>query len=142
MDDAATGEKLMTAEQNKDLISKTWNALLGGDLKLAMNNFADNISWLVPGNLPGASGLKRGKDEIAAFMRGVSTTFPEGLKTEFRRVYCDGDTVIVELTNRGKTARGKQYENEYCFVFEIEGGKIRRIREYVDTQKAHDLLFG
>jgi ketosteroid isomerase-like protein len=33
------------------------------------------------------------------------------------------------------------YENEYCFVFEIEGGKIRRIREYVDTQKAKELLF-
>jgi ketosteroid isomerase-like protein len=37
-------------------------------------------------------------------------------------------------------ANGKDYENEYCFVFEIESGKIRRVREYVDTQKAKDLM--
>jgi ketosteroid isomerase-like protein len=35
---------------------------------------------------------------------------------------------------------GKFYENEYCFVFELENGN-RRIREYVDTQKAKELLF-
>src|SRR5205807_10262051 len=56
--------------------------------------------------------------------------------SEVRKVYCDGDTVIVELTNRGKVSNGKNYENEYCFVFELENDKIRRIREYVDTQKA------
>lgn len=131
----------MTAEQNKELVTKTWSAFGSGDLKTAFANMSDNVSWLVPGSMPGVSGLKRGKDEITKFVSGIGTTFPEGLKSEFRKVYCDGDTVVVELTNRGKTARGKQYENEYCFIFEIEDGKIRRIREYVDTQKAKELLF-
>ncbi len=49
--------------------------------------------------------------------------------------------MIVELTNRGKVSNGKNYENEYCFVFELENDKIRRIREYVDTQKAKEILF-
>jgi hypothetical protein len=71
----------------------------------------------------------------------VAGTFPEGLQSEISKMHCDGDTVIVELTNRGKTANGKLYENEYCFVFELESGKIRRIREYVDTKKAFDILF-
>jgi ketosteroid isomerase-like protein len=44
------------------------------------------------------------------------------------------------LTNRGKVSNGKQYENEYCFVFELENGKVRRIREYVDTQKFADTV--
>ena len=61
--------------------------------------------------------------------------FPNGLACEIHRVYGDGDTVILELTNRGKLANGKDYENEYCFVFEVENGKVRRVREYVDTQK-------
>jgi uncharacterized protein len=101
---------------------------------------ADNVSWLVPGNTP-TSGLKRGKEEILKFMSGFSQAFPEGMKIEIRKTYCDGDTVILELTNRGKVSNGKNYENEYCFVFELENDKIRRIREYVDTQKAKDLLF-
>jgi ketosteroid isomerase-like protein len=131
----------MTAEEKKELVTGTWNALAKGDIKGAFANMSDNVSWLVPGNLPEVSGLKRGKDEILKFMSGVGDTFPEGLKSEIRKVHCDGDTVVVELTNRGKVRNGKQYENEYCFVFELEEGKIRRIREYVDTQKAREILF-
>jgi ketosteroid isomerase-like protein len=131
----------MTAEEKKELVTRTWAAFGKGDIKGAFANMSDDVSWLVPGNLPGVSGLKRGKDEILKFMSGVGDTFPEGLQSEIRKVHCDGDTVVVELTNRGKVRNGKQYENEYCFVFELEDGKIRRIREYVDTQKARDILF-
>jgi len=130
----------MTAEEKKDLVTRTWSAFGKGDIKGAFANMDDNVSWLVPGNAPGVSGLKKGKDEILKFMSGVGAVFPEGLKSEFRRIYCDGDTVIVELTNRGKVSNGKQYENEYCFVFELENGKVRRIREYVDTQKFVDTV--
>jgi uncharacterized protein len=131
----------MSAEQNKELVTKTWQALAGGDIKTAFNNMADNVSWLIPGNGP-VSGLKRGKEEIMTFMSGIGQVFPEGLKSEIRKTYADGDAVIIELTNRGKVSNGKFYENEYCFVFEVENGKIRRIREYVDTQKAQSILFG
>jgi uncharacterized protein len=131
----------MTAEEKKALVTRTWDAFGKGDIKSAFANMSDNVSWLVPGNLPGVSGLKRGKEEILKFMSGVGDTFPEGLQSEIRKVHCDGDTVVVELTNRGKVRNGKQYENEYCFVFELEEGKIRRIREYVDTQKAREILF-
>ena len=130
----------MNAEQNKELVRQTWAAFGKGDIKAAFANMTDNVSWLVPGNMPGTSGLKKGKDEILKFMSGVGGVFPEGLKSEFRKVHCDGDTVIVEMTNRGKARNGNDYENEYCFVFELEGGKIRRIREYVDTQKFVDTV--
>jgi ketosteroid isomerase-like protein len=131
----------MSAEANKELVQKTWTAFGSGDIKTAFANMADNVSWLVPGNTPGVSGLKRGKDEILKFMAGVGQVFPEGLKSEINRAYADGNVVILELTNRGKVSNGKQYENEYCFVFELEDGKIRRIREYADTQKAKEILF-
>jgi uncharacterized protein len=99
---------------------------------------SDEISWLIPGNLE-ISGLRKGKAAILEFARNAAKIFPGGLKSDLNRVYADGDTVIVEMTNRGKVFNGKDYENEYCFVFEIEAGKIRRVREYVDTQKAKDL---
>jgi len=135
-------ESNMTNEQKKELVTQTWTAFGQGDVKTAFANMSDNVSWLIPGSIPGVSGLKRGKDEILKFMAGVGASFPEGLKSEIRRTYCDGDAVILELTNRGKVSNGKNYENEYCFIFELEDGKIRRIREYVDTQKAKDILFG
>lgn len=129
----------MNVEQNKALVTQTWNALVQGDVKAAFANMSDEVSWLIPGNLP-VSGLKKGKAGIVEFLRGAAKLFPNGLKSEIHRVYGDGDVVIVELTNRGKLGNGRDYENEYCFIYEIEGGKIRRIREYVDTQKVKDLM--
>lgn len=129
----------MTVDQNKAIVTQTWQALVKGDIKSAFANMSDEVSWLIPGKLP-VSGLKRGKPAVLDFLSSAANMFPKGLASEIRRVYGEGDVVIVELTNRGKLANGRDYENEYCFIYEIEGGKIRRIREYVDTQKAHDLM--
>ncbi len=130
----------MSVEANKQLVTSTWGAFVKGDIKAAFANMSDEVSWLIPGNLSNLSGLRKGKPAILDFARSAAKTFPNGLETHINRVYGDGDTVILELTNRGKLASGKDYENEYCFVFEVEGGKIRRVREYVDTQKAKDLM--
>ena len=74
-------------------------------------------------------------------MGSIGAVLPEGMQAEITRAYADGDTVILEVTNQARVSNGKSYQNEYCFVFEVENGKIRRIREYTDTQKANDILF-
>jgi uncharacterized protein len=130
----------VSVETNKQLVKSTWEAFVKGDIKTAFSNMSDEVSWLIPGNLNNLSGLRKGKAAILEFARNAAKTFPNGLQTQINRVYGDGDTVIIELTNRGKLANGRDYENEYCFVFEVEAGKIRRVREYVDTQKAHELM--
>ncbi len=86
----------MATEQNADMVTKAWTALVKGDADAALANMSDEISWVIPGHLPGVSGLKRDN--------------------------------------------GKPYENEYCFVYEIENGKIRRIREYVDMLTVKETL--
>jgi len=130
----------MSVEANKQMVTSTWQAFVKGEIKTAFANMSDEVSWLIPGNLSSLSGLRKGKPAILEFARNAAKTFPNGLQTQINRVYGDGDTVILELTNRGKLANGRDYENEYCFVFELEGGKIRRVREYVDTQKAKELM--
>jgi len=130
----------MAAEQSAEFVRKTWQDLIGGRVDAALANMADEVSWLIPGNIPNVSGLKRGKEEVRKFVAGIGQTFPQGLQTEIRKTFATGDAVIIELTNRGKAFNGKDYENEYCFVFELEAGKIRRIREYVDMHKVVQML--
>ncbi len=129
----------MSIEQNKEIARKTWEAAVKGDIDTATANISDEVSWLLPSSVNPGGPLK-GKQAVAGFFKSLGTAFPGGLKTEIRRVYGDGDTVLMELTNRGQTAKGKQYENEYCFVLEFEGGKIRRVREYTDTAKVKEIF--
>jgi uncharacterized protein len=129
----------MSVEQNKQIARNTWEAAVKGDADTAMANLSDEVSWMLPASVNPGGPLK-GKQAVAGFIKGLSTAFPSGLKTEIRRVYGDGDTVVMELTNRGQTAKGRQYENEYCFVLEFEGGKVRRVREYTDTAKVKEIF--
>jgi hypothetical protein len=131
----------MTAEQNKEMVTKTWRAFITGDLDTALANMSDEISWVIPGNLKSVSGLKRGKQAVRDFGSNISRAFPQGLNSEIAKVHAAGDdTVIIELTNHGKAANGKDYRNEYCFVFELENGKVRRVREYVDLLTVKETL--
>jgi ketosteroid isomerase-like protein len=129
----------MSAEQNKEIARKTWEAAVRGDVDAATANLSDEVSWLLPSSVNPGGPLK-GKQAVAGFIKGLSTAFPGGLKTEIRRVYGDGDTVVMELSNSGQTAKGRQYDNEYCFVLEFEGGKVRRVREYTDTAKVKEIF--
>lgn len=132
----------MNAEQNKELVTRTWQAFIKGDVDTALANMSDEISWVIPGNLQGVSGLKRGKAAVREFGSNVGRAFPQGLTSDINKVHAAGDTVIVELTNHGKAANGKDYRNEYCFIFELENDKIRRVREYVDLLTVKETLLG
>ena len=129
----------MSTEANKELVTATWKSFVKGDLKAVFANMSDDISWLIPGDIPNLSGLRKGKAAVIDFARQAAKMFPNGLTSDIHRVYADGGTVIVEMTNRGKFAGGGDYLNDYCFVFEVEAGKIRRVREYVDTKRVTDL---
>lgn len=124
----------------RELVATTWGAIVRGDVKAAFAVMSDDVTWSIPGALPGISGVKVGKAQIIDVLRRIAKTFPGGLTSDVRRLYADGDAVIIEMTNRGTTASGRSYVNEYCFVFEVEKGRIRAIREYVDTQKAAEFF--
>ena len=132
----------MTIEANKDLVKRTWQMLLGGNPEGALANFSDDVTWWINGKLDGVSGMKKGKEAVRAFLGGVTQAFPAGLKTEIKKAYGDGDTVIVELVNRGTSATGKAYENEGCFDVRARGRKdprdprVHRPREVEDRALA------
>ena len=47
-----------------------------------------------------------------------------------------GELTRRNPTDRGKsgTKSGKRYDNEYCWVYRLSGGKIVEINEYLDTE--------
>ena len=52
----------------------------------------------------------------------------------------DGEHVVVEAQGRATTKRGQPYNNEYCFLYRLSGGKIVEVTEYLDTRLAGAVL--
>ena len=49
----------MTIEANKDLVKRTWQTMLGGNVEGALANFSDDVTWFITGKLEGVSGIKK-----------------------------------------------------------------------------------
>lgn len=52
----------------------------------------------------------------------------------------ENDHVVVQFTMKCKTKAGKDYINDYLFLFKCENGKIARFQEYWDSKQAYDIL--
>ena len=132
----------MGTPENKRVVKEYFERVSAGDPN-ALDALADDVAWWVP---PGSdmAGLYEGKDAvIGLFMKGMtlySQTDPMRVRVE--ELIGEADTVCAQVVIEAKTAKGREYRNHYHFVFKLRDGKIRAVKEYVDTQYAHDVLFG
>jgi ketosteroid isomerase-like protein len=124
----------MDAATNKKIVKDTWDAFWRGDIEAGVANMSDDIAWFTPG-ANAMAGWKRGKDAIRQFRFNELGVFRE-LKRDVIGIYGDGDTVIMEVKATGRLNNGEPYDNAGCVVWVLENGKIKQVRQYVDTQKA------
>jgi ketosteroid isomerase-like protein len=129
------------AAENKKLIETYFERIRTGDPKLP-ELLADDVTWWVP---PGSDmgGLYEGKAKVLELMgRGVGLYDPtQPMTIDLQGMVAEGSSVCVQCVLSARTAKGRNYRNHYHFVFELERGKIRAVKEYVDTKYAHDVLF-
>jgi len=131
----------MKAGSGKQLVVQAREAFATRDPGRVRAVFAPDAEWLAPpGNatalaLDGTHHLI-GRDRIVQFLTSeFGSVFVAGVSIDFRGIYADGDTVIVEERMQATLAHGGRYDNDYCFIFELEDGLIKRVREYMDTQR-------
>jgi ketosteroid isomerase-like protein len=63
-------------------------------------------------------------------------------KIEVRSMIGEGSWVAAETTGRGTLRNGNHYENQYVFIIQVEGDKVRFLREYMDSDYAHSVSAG
>ncbi len=132
----------MGVVENKKIVLGFVEALSSGNLDAVKAALADDATWWIPGSLP-VSGTHQGKKGIFEDFLGKAASLfqPNSLSIQVRNTIGEGDYVAVEWVARGKSAKGKNYENYYHLMFEVKNGKIQAIREYVDTLYAKEVLF-
>jgi len=84
--------------------------------------------------------------ERAALVGGLAQKFPEGLTlTPHRLIEQDGAAddglVAVETEGFGRHMGGRLYQNRYCWVLSVRGGRITEVREYCDTFHGFDVFY-
>jgi ketosteroid isomerase-like protein len=52
----------------------------------------------------------------------------------------EGDRVAVEAAGSTRLADGRVYENTYHILFQFRNGRIRMVKEYLDSKRAADIF--
>lgn len=130
----------MTAAENKQLLKTAFDAWGTGDIRPLIDAMADDVAWTVSGH-NSWSGTFTGKDSVRRDLLGpLGAQFDGTYTSTASRFVAEDDVVVVETRGSVATKAGARYDNKYCFVFRLTGGRIREITEYMDTQLVAEVL--
>jgi uncharacterized protein len=122
-------------DRNEKLVRTFFETLSTGDLERVRPMLHEDATWTVMASgIPGA-GEKRGDkgiiDEFLAPVRGI---FEDGdPKVAIVNLVSKGRLVAAETRGVGRLKNGTPYNNAYSWMIEIDDGKIRALREYMDS---------
>ena len=124
----------MTAtETNRALIAKAFAGLERGDPSDFLPLFAEDIEWRVMGSSVWSK-HERGLADVERKLVGPLLARISGPYRNIPElILADGDHVVVLARGDAETVEGGRYDNDYCFVFRMAGGRIVEVREYLDT---------
>jgi ketosteroid isomerase-like protein len=126
----------MSELTNKQIIQNIFGELAKGNSKLFVETMADDFRWILPGTNQWSRTFD-GKNAVLTELFGMlSSTLTGPVITTAQRIIADGDYVVVEAHGQSTTKAGNPYNNKYCFVFRLAGGKLKEVTEYMDTKLA------
>jgi ketosteroid isomerase-like protein len=115
---------MMSTEENIRTVRNVFAALDSASKQDLLSLAAEDIEWIIPG-----------RDwPLAAVLRKAS----EALETAYKQppeFLAQGDRVFVVGVATGKIkATNKAFRDDWVFDITVRDGKVKRIREYIDTQ--------
>jgi ketosteroid isomerase-like protein len=124
----------MSTQENVQVVKDFFAAMGRGDKQGLLALSADDIEWIIPGENWPLAGTHRGHAGLAAVLQKASetveTSFPE--PPEF---VAQGDRVLVVGVATGKIkATNRTFKDHWVFAITVRNGKVKKIREYIDTQ--------
>jgi uncharacterized protein len=124
----------MSVEENVQIVKDFFAAMGGSNKQALLALVAEDIEWIIPGEDWPLAGTHRGHTELAAVLQKASeeveTAYPE--PPEF---VAQGNRVLVVGVATGKIkATNKPFKDDWVFDITVRDGKVKNIREYIDTQ--------
>jgi len=131
----------MTSDASKAVVRRWFEAVEAGAADLS-EMLAEDVRWWVPPGSP-LGGTYEGKAAVLGLMSSGIDRYDAAtpLRIEVVSILAEGERVAAEVVLEARTARGEDYRNHYHFAFRVAGGKLREVREYVDTRYAQQKLF-
>lgn len=124
----------METDVSRRLVLDYFQAVASGDNPVLANVLADDVEWIPPPSAP-LDGPFRGREIVLEAMHRAGERFFDlaSARAQIRKLVAEGDTVVVLYSFCCTASNGRDYANEYVWVFTCAGGRIVRMEEHSDT---------
>lgn len=134
------GVKAMPTEENRRIVAAVFAGLERADAAAFLDAMAQDFTWIIEGQSK-FSRRYEGKQAVQSeLIPALFANFATPYRNIPEAIVADGDRVVVLARGEVKTIRGEDYNNSYCFVIRMLGGKMVELREYMDTALAEARL--
>jgi uncharacterized protein len=125
----------MSTQENVQIVKDFFAAMGSHDKQRLLSLVAEDIEWIVPGKDWPLAGTHRGHAGLANVLQKASETV-EMTYPKPPEFVAEGDRVLVVGVAIGKIkATNKPFEDHWVFDITVRNGKLKNIREYIDTQE-------
>jgi uncharacterized protein len=133
-------ETALSAEENKATAHRFFECFSRSDIDGALATMTDDATWWIPGKQERSpsAGLYP-KEKIGRLFHRMVSALENGLSMTVVSCIAEGDHVALEVVSAGDLKNGRKYRQEYHMLMRFREGKIASVREYLDTQHAHDV---
>jgi ketosteroid isomerase-like protein len=125
---------------NRATMQALFDALAEGDAGPFLDALADDVRWEVTGTSRWSRTYAGKRSVMADFLGPIMAQFGTRYRNRARRMIAEADHVVVQCRGEVTTKAGKPYNNEYCWVFRLEDGKVKEVTEYMCTKLAEAAL--
>lgn len=124
----------MSITENKELVLGFFDDIAKGNIKGALDRMAEDLRFTLIGTTILSGVCKSRKEFVDRILAPLGAQLEGPLTITTDNLIAEGDFVVVQSHGRSTTRQGVAYNNTYCQVFRVVGGKIREATEYLDTE--------
>jgi ketosteroid isomerase-like protein len=130
----------MTASENKKLVEHIFSETADGNWQPLLESLAEDFRFVVTGSSKWARSYDGKAVVLAELFAPLRARLADKIVNVPVRITAEGDVVVVESCGRNATVEGKSYNNVYCNVLRLEGGKLVEWTEYADSALVNAVL--
>ncbi len=128
-----------TSGTNGELVRTAFGSWEKGDNRPFFKLVADDVRWRVIGTTP-VSGTYDSKQQFLGATQALFDRFNQPIMAKVQAVHEAGDTVVLQWEGTSQGVNGRPYNQTYCWVMQLDDGRITNVVAYLDTALLDDMF--
>lgn len=126
--------------RNTQIVTEAFDRWAAGGTTFFTDVLTPDVTWTIKGSGPSA-GVFQGREHfVERAVRPFVSRLSTPIRPSSKRIWADGDHVIINWDGAGVARDGQAYENSYVWIFHMRNGKAMEVTAFLDLAPYDDVL--